>query len=119
MGCSTQSRWILQRYAALRRSRSGSILLPYGNSARGRHGALFDCDRVRRAARASLVAAPRRQVLGDVRSGNEVEARVRVRGGDETAAVAVEEELQDGQEPLQIRLLVDCEIEVAVGDRLE
>ena len=40
-------------------------------------------------------------------------------GATRPLAVAVEEELQHRQEPLQVGLLVDREVEVAVGDRLE
>src|SRR5215475_3790071 len=90
------------------------ILLPYGNSSSG-DGPLSD--RIPVAARAALEAALRRQIAGHVLAGDEVETRVRIRRRDEMPAVAVKEHLQHREEPLQVRLLVDGEVEMPVVDR--
>src|SRR3954454_14403598 len=96
---------------------SGTILLSYGISSSRADDASPGRDRKCLAIRRAFVPRARRQVAGDVLPRDEVEPRVRVRRGDQATAVAVEEELQHRQEPLQVRLLVDREVEVAVLDR--
>ena len=76
-------------------------------------------DRVLGDGGAALVARRRRQVRPYVAAGDEEQARVRVRRRDEAAAVADHEELEDRQEALKVRLLVDGEVEVAVGNRAQ
>ena len=51
-------------------------------------GERLGADRILLAARAALEAALRRQVAGHIGAGDEVESRVRVRGRDESTAVA-------------------------------
>src|ERR1700739_2093654 len=64
------------------------------------------------AARASLEAAPGRQIAAHAAARDEVETGVRVRRRDEVRAVAVEEHLEHREEALEIRLLVDREVEM-------
>src|SRR5690349_17605150 len=82
-------------------------------------GGRLRADRVLLTARAALEAALRRQVAGHVGARDEVEPRVRVRGRDETAAVAMQEELEHGKKALQVGLLVDREVELASVDRAQ
>ena len=63
----------------------------------------------------ALVAGLRRQVRLHVRLRHERDAGVRVRGRHQAGRVPVEEELQDGQPALQVRLLIDREVENALA----
>ena len=68
---------------------------------------------------AAFVARGGRQVRPHVAARDEEQAGVRVRRRDEPAAVLDHEELEDRQEALEVRLLVDREVEMAVGDRAQ
>src|SRR5262245_33603517 len=57
----------------------------------------------------ALVAGLRREVRLHVRLGHEQEARVGVGRSDQATRQLVEEELDDGLEALEVRLLVDRE----------
>ena len=74
-------------------------------------------DRVLLLLRAPLVARLRRQVRLHVGLRHERDSRVRVRRRHEPRRVLVEEELEDGQPALQVRLLVDREVQMACVDR--
>src|SRR4029453_17872725 len=83
-----------------------------------RHLALLR-DRILLLAGAALVTGFRREVRLHVRLRHERDSRVRVRWRDEPGRVLVEPELEDGQPALQVRLLVDREVEITGIDRLE